>query len=423
MVSRDVKVGLFVLMGLTMIGLSVFLIGDERSLFSKHELIRAAFKDVQGLSKGSPVRMGGVDIGRVVDLGYGAEERDDTIFVRMEVVADEARRIRENSVASVEGKGFLGDKMVVITVGDPNLPRIPAGALIPSEESRDIAAMISDLRKAAAGADRVIANLEKTTSALADKDLHKNIKEGMENLAGVLASLNSNQGYLGRLINDPKESKNISTTVSSLRRSAGELQGLLSATKRVMSRVETGPGFIHEVIYDSSGSRALAQIGGAAEEIGASLADLRQGNSLAHEVLYGEDSGKIVKNLEEASSDIALIVDGLRQGKGTLGAFLVDPSVYDDIKVLLGNVGRNRSLKALVRYSIARDEKAGRVIDPEPSPEVAKGSSKPAAQLKSSKKSPATVTSSQGAQGQTKAFKAPEPPSKAGRAQLSTPLD
>ena len=35
----------------------------------------------------------------------------------------------------------------------------------------------------------------------------------------------------------------------------------------------------------------------------------------------------------------------------------VDPSVYEDMKVVLGNVERNDVLRALVRYSIKQDEK------------------------------------------------------------------
>ena len=40
-----------------------------------------------------------------------------------------------------------------------------------------------------------------------------------------------------------------------------------------------------------------------------------------------------------------------------LGALLVDPSVYEDMKAVLGNVQRNDVLRALVRYSIRQDEK------------------------------------------------------------------
>jgi phospholipid/cholesterol/gamma-HCH transport system substrate-binding protein len=42
----------------------------------------------------------------------------------------------------------------------------------------------------------------------------------------------------------------------------------------------------------------------------------------------------------------------IRAGRGTLGALLVDPSLYEDIKTLVGNVQRNEVLRALVRYAI-----------------------------------------------------------------------
>ena len=54
--------------------------------------------------------------------------------------------------------------------------------------------------------------------------------------------------------------------------------------------------------------------------------------------------------------DLRAIVAGVRQGKGTLGALLVDPTVYADIKSVVGNVERNEVLRALVRYSIKADE-------------------------------------------------------------------
>ena len=61
-------------------------------------------------------------------------------------------------------------------------------------------------------------------------------------------------------------------------------------------------------------------------------------------------------NLNAMSDDLRAIVAGVRQGKGTLGALLVDPTVYEDIKSAVGNVERNEVLRALVRYSIKADE-------------------------------------------------------------------
>src|SRR6187551_1687588 len=127
MASRDIKVGLFVVLSLAVLGAVVFLIGEERQLFDSHQEIKASFKDVKGLSRGSPVRMGGVDIGSVSNVGYSPDAKDDTIFVEMSIVDNQAERIREDSFAEVKDKGLLGDKMIVITVGSTDKKPIPAG--------------------------------------------------------------------------------------------------------------------------------------------------------------------------------------------------------------------------------------------------------------------------------------------------------
>jgi phospholipid/cholesterol/gamma-HCH transport system substrate-binding protein len=372
MASRDVKVGVFVLLSLLVLGVLIFMIGSERRMFQEHTEVESAFKDVQGLSRGSPVRMGGVDIGRVTAVGYGTDAKDNTIFVQMSVVSLEAQRIRKDSVATVEGKGLLGDKMIVITPGSLDQERLPEGELIPSEESRDITEIVTDLKSAAAGAEKVIANLEKTTDAFADENFTNDVKSTVHHLTEILRSMDEGDGYIGQLLHDPKEAENLSQTVARFRGAAAELQGLLSESREVVKRVQTGPGFVHEVVYGESGSRALSQVGGAAEEMALALKGVRQGDSFAHSMLYQAESAKLVENLNRASEDLSKITHDLREGKGTLGAFLTDPSVYEDVKVLLGNVGRNRSLRALVRYSVMQDEEAGRVRDKEPQQPKAK---------------------------------------------------
>ena len=81
------------------------------------------------------------------------------------------------------------------------------------------------------------------------------------------------------------------------------------------------------------------------------------GNGIAHAVLYGDDnSTRVMSNLNSMSDDLRAIVSNVRQGKGTIGALLVDPTVYEDIRSAIGNVERNEVLRALVRYSIKADE-------------------------------------------------------------------
>src|SRR5215207_9292505 len=107
--GRQLRVGIFVLLGLAVLGVAIFLIGDSRKFWEAKVQYRAAFQDVGGLKPGSPVRMGGLDIGTVTAVGHGDTAADTRIYVTMSVVKGESIRVRENSVARVAGKGFLGD--------------------------------------------------------------------------------------------------------------------------------------------------------------------------------------------------------------------------------------------------------------------------------------------------------------------------
>lgn len=363
MAARDVRVGAFVVVSLAIVVFVIFLIGSESSLFSPHTEVRASFRDVQGLARGSPVRMGGVDIGSVADVSYTGDASKNDIIVTMSVVSEQTKRIRIDSIASVEGRGMLGDKMIVITVGSAEEPLLPEGELLKTKESQDLMQIVSDLKAVAAGAERVVLNLEKTTEALAEESFHQDIKGAVEHLNGVLASLDKGDGYVARLLHDPKEAERLSGTVEGLRRSSVELEQLLRSTRLVVDQVRSGPGLVHEVLYGKESEKAVAQVGGAAEELGLALRGVRVGDSLAHRLLYDAESGAMVENVNQATADLRDIVREVKQGKGTVGALLSDPSVYEDLKILLGNVGRNRSLRALVRYSIRKDEASGRVED------------------------------------------------------------
>ncbi len=363
--AREVKVGAFVLVALGVIGVVVFLIGEERQLFETHATLQTAFKDVQGLKRGSPVRMGGVDVGSVTNIGYGDDPNDDTIYVELEVVSEEAERIRVDSEASIEPKGLLGDKMLVITVGDQSKPAVTEGEMIRSHDTGDMEKLLKNVRVMVERADRVVENLEQTSKALADVRFHEDVRQAVRSLSSILKAVDEGDGYMARLLHDPNEAKKLSNTVSNLERASGRLDGVMTDVQSVVQRVEKGPGFAHEAIYGADGSKALAQFGGAAEEVSIALKGIREGDGLANSLLYGDEgSSQMLGNLNQMSADLRAITSDLREGKGTIGALLVDPSVYEDMKILLGNVGRNRSLRALVRYSIEQDESSESVKDP-----------------------------------------------------------
>jgi phospholipid/cholesterol/gamma-HCH transport system substrate-binding protein len=353
--ARNFRVGLFVLAGLLFSALVIFLIGDERRLFERSVEFSAAFSDVQGLKAGAPVRMGGVDIGHVSSVGYGETAGDTTIYVKISVVKAEASRIKTDSIAKVAAKGLLGDKMIEITRGK-NAEAVPPGKNIKSEEPDD---MLGKVQGMAGKADAALDGLQKVTEQLANEKLHKDLQGSVASINTVLKQVAEGDGYPHKFVTDKAEAERISHMLSSLDQTATELSATLAQVRRVAARVESGPGFAHEMIYGDGPKKEIAQFGNAAQEVALTLKGVRESDSLTHDVLYGGkgNGAEAIANITAITADLRAITADMRKGKGTVGALLVDPSVYEDMKVLLGNVQRNDVLRALVRYSIKQDEK------------------------------------------------------------------
>jgi phospholipid/cholesterol/gamma-HCH transport system substrate-binding protein len=60
-------------------------------------------------------------------------------------------------------------------------------------------------------------------------------------------------------------------------------------------------------------------------------------------------------------------------GEGTVGGLISDPTVYEDLRQVLGNVRRNRVLRSLVRFSLNNREELDQVGQVKPVPEEAAG--------------------------------------------------
>jgi phospholipid/cholesterol/gamma-HCH transport system substrate-binding protein len=359
MVKNQIKVGIFVLVGLALLTGVVFLIGEDSRFWESKVYFVAPFTDVQGLKTGGPVRLGGVDIGTVVSVGYDSKSQDDRIFVKLAVVKQEARRVRQGAVAHISSKGLLGDKMVEITIPDPTKPPLPDGSELKTDETGDILAKMNDI---SAQVKRTLDNIENATRGFGDPRFGEDVKRSAEDLRLILDGIARSDGAVHRLFMDPREGERLDRTLDNVNASLTHLATLLGEASSVTEQVRSGPGIAHAVIYDGDLSKNAA---GTLDEIHKDLVAIREGNGIAHALVYGDDQTQhVMGNLAKMSDDLRSIVADVRAGKGTIGGLLVDPSVYEDLKSAVGNVERNQVLRALVRYSIRADEHKPKVETP-----------------------------------------------------------
>src|SRR5690606_15409367 len=114
-----VRVGFFVSLGLVLLMVFIFVLGGERGLLSKQSRYSVSFHSVDGLKPGSPVRLAGVEVGKVTAIRFFDDPADPRVRVEMNVLARYADRLRENSTTASGSLGVLMDKVIEISMCSP----------------------------------------------------------------------------------------------------------------------------------------------------------------------------------------------------------------------------------------------------------------------------------------------------------------
>jgi phospholipid/cholesterol/gamma-HCH transport system substrate-binding protein len=353
--KRHLRVGIFVATGLFLVAIFVFVIGDARRLWSKQVTYQAAFNDVTGLKPGAPVRMGGVDVGSVTRVGQSDDSGDPLVYVDFTVIKEMVNRIRVDTVARIANKGLLGDKMVELTVAKADSPPLPPGGRLRTEEAADMMKLFSKFESIGQKAEAAVDNIERATRPLADAHFAEDVKVGVASLRQIIEGVATRDSAVHRLLLDPNQGVKVDRMLTELAGAVGELHGMLAEARAVVGHVRQGPGLVHALLYDDDMSRNATSM---LKELQVDLRQIREGDGLGHAIFYGDEkTQRMVQNIVGVTDDVRAIVAHVRAGKGTLGGFLVDPSIYEDVKTLVGNLERNEVLRSLVRYSIKADDR------------------------------------------------------------------
>jgi phospholipid/cholesterol/gamma-HCH transport system substrate-binding protein len=253
-----VRLGLFIIGGLALFVLAIFIIGKQQNLFNPVFKLSATFRNVSGLQVGNNVRFTGINVGTVDNIKI---INDSTVWVDMLIRKNVQQFIKSDCQVAVGSEGLIGDRLLVITYGSTNAPMAKDGQQLASKEPVET--------------DAILASLQ-TTSV--------NVEVISLQLAEIMININSGQGTLGRLIQDSTIAENINQTIVNLKSSsegldetlevAGEniltfmqsLQKTAAQTEiasnqlgEVMVKINSGQGTLGMLIQDTTTSGDLTE--------------------------------------------------------------------------------------------------------------------------------------------------------------------
>jgi phospholipid/cholesterol/gamma-HCH transport system substrate-binding protein len=282
----SVRLGFFIVLGLTLLVIGIFLLGQKNSLFSSTFSVKAYFNDVQGLKSGATVRLSGIDIGSVKKISI-VNDATGRVEVAMNLQTDIQRFIRTDTKATIETEGLVGNKVVVIKIGSSSSEQIRDGGYIQSEEPVGFSAIIAQTE----------GTMEYTKSMTKD-------------LAEIVSRVNKGEGTIGKLLNDDELYKNAAGLT---RRADQSLKTMTDELSRIVG------------VFDTLGhgvKNVVGNVNNVVANIDTIISNVNQGRGVLGALLtsgkYDSTIASVISNVEKMSEDARISASRLAENMEAL---------------------------------------------------------------------------------------------------------
>lgn len=251
--NKLAAVGAFVIAGILLFVLGLFLIGSRRMMFKETFEVYAEFSKVAGLQNGAIVRVAGLDAGEVETIHLPTSP-SGKFRIKFRIREDMHALIRLDSVASIQNDGLVGNKFIQVEAGTDESPQVPDRGTIQSLEPFDLAVILQ----------RVNETIDLVTGMITDVQVRLN-----EALQAVSAMAAEGQTMIGDI------SSEVRAITTSGQRVAADLQSIVSGVRQ-------GRGSLGKFVNDDAVYERVRSIAGEAEQ---AVGNLREATQSAKEAM------------------------------------------------------------------------------------------------------------------------------------------
>lgn len=269
--TEKIRLGLFVITGLTFFVLAIYFIGNKQQMFGKTNQLMAVFDNVGGLQLGNNVRFSGINVGTVRGIEI---INDTTINVEMQIDKKIFPFIKKDAIATIGSDGLVGSVIINIIPGKGNTAQVIPGDVIKSNKRVRTDDMLNTLNTTNQNAAQLTADLLKITNdinqgkgtigvlirdTIMAKDLKETIhylkittkktSEAIDNLNNQIASLDNKNNVIG-VIKDTVVANKIKKVVDNLNKSSQEINKVVTNLNATVVNIKDGKGAINYLSND-----------------------------------------------------------------------------------------------------------------------------------------------------------------------------
>jgi phospholipid/cholesterol/gamma-HCH transport system substrate-binding protein len=228
MSRRYLAVGIFIIAGVTLFALGIFLVGSRQEAFSRHVLLYTEFADLDGVTKGSKVQVAGMDAGQVTGIDV-PNSPSGQFRVQMKVDEQLHGLVRTDSFVTVDTEGVVGDTFLTIHSGSSNAAIAQADSVLQSKPPVSMSDLLTHGLGVMNDADATIKQVGGELNVTLD-----GVNGAVGNANDLLVGLKEGRGPAGMLLRDEKMAGQIRETMSNVQSTTSNLN---TASGRVDSMV------------------------------------------------------------------------------------------------------------------------------------------------------------------------------------------
>ncbi|MBC7533492.1 MAG: MCE family protein [Oligoflexus sp.] len=244
-VKTRINLGVFVLCVGIVAAICIVVAGDEVSFFRHSQTYRSQFQNTAGLVAGAPVRMGGVEVGRVAKIKIEPKGEGVVIGAELRIDSPYFELIRVDASVSLDTQGLLGDKFVSLNAGLAAEP-MPPGELIVTKDLEGLNKVVEQSKAIMETVNSTTKKIDAFTENLPSKDsmaaIGTDFSESAKALRVLMTRISADDSVISAL-ND-KESKRM------LKSSLASLESAAAHADSIAKKIDNGEGTLGALIND-----------------------------------------------------------------------------------------------------------------------------------------------------------------------------
>ncbi len=333
--SSEAKVGLFVLIGIILLAYMSLRLGGIQLGRAEGYTLFVDFDSAAGLDPNAPVRVAGVEVGRVKKIAL----KDDKAHLELQIQPDV--KIGKDFTAVLTTKGLLGEKYLELVPGVPGAPPLKEGEYITRTRSyADMDRLITLLTDVSGDIKEITESLSNVLGG----------DEGEQTVSNIVHNIEELTFRLNRIVakNDEQfESimRNLESFTTLLREEGPGITTELRATIKNLneSLVKTSDN-LNGMISENRGN-----LKEGIENLKAASLSLQQAMDTINKV-----TGDVGPDISSTMSSVKNITRKIDQGEGTLGALVNDKSLHENINKTVSGINnyieRTESFRTFIGY-------------------------------------------------------------------------